>query len=422
MRTILLLVLLAAPLAADTVVCRDGRRIQGKIAEETEAHVKLTVKHGSVTIPRYQIKEIIRGATTEEVYEDRRARTDASDVKALLELAAWCAENGLRKEAAAEYERVLAADPENLRAHDALKHVKQDGRWMTFEEACRARGLVEYDGLWITPEEAKLKQALREKQALEKAIQDKVRDCLRKLASADIAARDEAREQLETIPPEMKYVPLLEGIDSRSSEIRSYCIGALSAYDRPELMPKLARRLLVDESEAIRGIAAESLKKLNHPDTWIQIQKGLQSDAPQVRIRAANALCTFPNENAAEALLNALVRVLAPKGGFSVESREPDPRLAGDPKMTDAARKALENAGKMPGGGMNPLEDPQQKAKEEQNLREKAAIVKALEACTGLAYGDNVDSWREWWLQKHAASAAKAQGGGDPKKEDAPEK
>jgi hypothetical protein len=423
MRSLALLLLAAGFTLADTVICKDKRRIEGKIVEETEAHVKLQVKNGAVTIPRYQIERVERGATTREVYEARRDRIDPSDAKALLELARWCAENNLKKEAQAEFSRVIGVDPENAAAHEALGHVFEGGRWMTLEEACRAKGLVEFDGLWMTPEEAKLKAALKEKQELEKAISEKVRECLRKLASANLEAREEARAQLEQIPAELKFQPLLEHVESRTAEIRAYAIGALSAYNRPEVMPRVARRALVDDSEAIRGVAMDTLRALRLPETWIHLQKGLQSEYSQVRVRAANAICEFPDEGAAEALMSALSRVMRPKGGFSVERHDPDPRFAGDPKMTDDAKKALGDAGKLPSGGMNPLDDPSEKAKRDQEEREKAALVRALEKCTGLAYGDNLDAWREWWLKRHAATAAKeAMGGKEKPDEDAPKK
>lgn len=439
---------LAALAAADTVVCKDKRRIEGKIIEETEAAVKVQVKNGAVTIPRYQIDQVIHGATTEEVYQERHDRADPTDTAKLLELARWCEEQGLKKQALVEWQRLLASSPEPepppsdeaalaaetpalkakrsmfLAAHTALKQTYFQGKWMSIEDAARAKGLVEWEGQWVSPEEARLKAALKEQRDLERAIADKVRDCLRKLASADMEAREEARTQLDAIPADLKFAPILENIESRTAEIRAYCIGALSAYRRPEALSRLARRVLVDESEALRNASLDALKKLAHPDSWTHLQKGLTSDYSYVRIRAAHALCDFPNEGAAEALLNALQKAMAPKGGVTFGTSDPDPRLAGGAKMSDEARKALEAAGKVPGkagldGGMKPFDDPEQKAKEEQAAKEKAAFVKALEACTGLNYGENLGMWREWYLQKHAATAGKA--GTEDKEKPAPE-
>ncbi len=447
MRSLVFALVLAAAAAADTVVTRDGRKIEGKIVEETEAQVKVQVKNGAVTIPRHQIREVIHGATTLEVYEQRRERVDATDAKALLDLALWCKEMHLDKQAAAEFERVLASGPEPgppppkaevdnepaetkarreafRRAHEELKHEQYEGRWMTFDDYCRARGLVQFDNAWMTPEEAKLKAALKEQRELEKAIAEKVRECLRKLSSNDVAARDEAREQLDAIPGDLKLAPLLENVENRTAEVRAYCIGALSALNRPEALPRLARRVLVDESQALRSAALDALHKLNHPDTWTHVQKGLSSEYSYVRIRAANALCEFPNENAAESLLNALVKAAAPKGGVTFGTTEADPRLAGGTRMSDEAKRALEAAGKVPGkpsGGMTPFADPEDAARKEEAEKEKAAFIRALAACTGLNYGENLEMWREWFLQKHAATAAKNESGAKDKEEQ-PEK
>jgi len=440
MRTVIIALTLAALAAADTVVCKDKRRIEGKIVEETETHVKLQVKNGAVTIPRHQIEKVIHGATTLEVYEQRRDRVDASDPAALLDLAIWCHDNHLEKQSQSEYERVLASGPEPVpvadaevigpaekvrraafrAAHEALKHTWYEGRWMTWVDFCKAKGLVEFDGAWMTPEEARLKAALKEKKELEKAIAEKVRECLRKLTSADIEIRDEARAQLDAIPGEFKLAPLLENIESRTAEVRAYCIGALASLGRPEALSRLARRVLVDDSDALRTAALDGLKKLGHPDTWTHLQKGLASEYSPVRIRAANALCEFPNESAAEALMNALSKAAAPKGGVSFGTTEADPRFAGGTKMSPEAREAMEKAGKLPGksGGMDPFGDPEDKAKKEQAEKEKAAYIRALAACTGLNYGDNLEMWREWFLQKKAATAAKAELGGKEKDEE----
>jgi hypothetical protein len=418
MRFATVLLALSAAASADTIVCRDGRKIEGRILEETDEYVKLAVKHGAVTVKRGQIEKIERGATTVEVYEAKRARIVAGELgthlhawQATLDLAKWCAEHKLEKEARIEYGRAVELNPDCEEARIALKHVKVDGAWMTFEDACRLRGLVEFDGVWMTPEEAKLKAALKEQEAIEKEIREKVRELLRKLAAPAMETRDEARAALEQIPAEYMFAPLMEHVEHKSAEVRSYCVGALSKYPRPEVMPKVARRVLVDESEAIRAAALEALKVLAHPDTWIHLQRGLASEYAHVRMRSANALADFPNERAAEALLNSLTRLMAPRGGTSIESRTTDPRLLGDPNLSPEARKALKE-----GGGLGLAEDPAEKAKKEQAEKEKKAVIRALESCTGLAYGDNVDEWRNWWLQKHAATAAKG-GAGDSKEE-----
>ncbi|NUN50304.1 MAG: hypothetical protein HUU15_15945 [Candidatus Brocadiae bacterium] len=411
MRAWILALAFAAPALADTVICKDGRKIEGRILEDTEHGVKLEVRHGSVTIPRHQIRSVERGATSEEVYRERSARIAPGDVKAMLDLARWCDEQKLRKEATAEYQRVIAADPENEKARTALGHVRHEGVWMTFEDSARAKGLVEFGGQWMPPEQARVKQALKEQKELEQAIAERVRDSFRKLSSADIEARARARELLDGIPADYKYLPILENLENRSADVRAYCVGALGPFDRPEAMAKLARRVLLDESAVIRDAATEMLRTWNRPDTWIQIQKGLQSDSAAVRIRAAQALVVFPNEGAAEALISALAKAGQPRGGFSVERRDPDPRYAGGANLTPEARKALEDAGKLPSGGMNPLGSPDDDAKKEALEKELTAYGRALEACTGLSHGRNLDAWRDWWLRKHAASSG---GGAQP--------
>jgi hypothetical protein len=94
------------------------------------------------------------------------------DVQALLDVVAWAKSKGFTKDVDVIWNKVLEADPKNVKAHKALGHVLDGGKWMTPEEKAahdkemddaqhRAKGLVPYEGRWVTPEE---------KAALEKGL------------------------------------------------------------------------------------------------------------------------------------------------------------------------------------------------------------------------------------------------------------
>ena len=49
---------------------------------------------------------------------------------ACLELAEWCREQGLLRDVNFQYYRVLALEPANATAHEALGHFQRRGQWM----------------------------------------------------------------------------------------------------------------------------------------------------------------------------------------------------------------------------------------------------------------------------------------------------
>lgn len=154
--------LLAGAARADVVETHEGRKIEGKVIEETASVVKIQTKFGTIEVPRANVKRITKGETVDDLYARKRAAAkSASD---WVEVARWCAERGLRKEAREGFERAAALDPTCEEAQRALGRVKDGDEWVTLEErkrregareraALESKGLVEFGGRWVTPEE-----------------------------------------------------------------------------------------------------------------------------------------------------------------------------------------------------------------------------------------------------------------------------
>ncbi|MFG0320138.1 MAG: hypothetical protein ACF8XB_22895, partial [Planctomycetota bacterium JB042] len=85
--------------SADTVHRKDGRKVDGEIIKETDAEVVVQTKFGPVTIPRSDVLTISKGATPTEQFRERWDGVDRGDALALLDLADWCKENRLSREA-----------------------------------------------------------------------------------------------------------------------------------------------------------------------------------------------------------------------------------------------------------------------------------------------------------------------------------
>jgi tetratricopeptide (TPR) repeat protein len=167
------LVLLLPGLArADYLLLEDGRRIDGKILEETAGAVTIKTNFGTLTFDKDEIVEIKREKTRDEIYAERLAACETAED--FYRLGLWCEEEKLRRRAEELYEKAIAIDPDHAGARGKLGFVRYEGEWMTpaerdrraaqrFAEEMRAKGLVELDGRWVTPEDkARLERGLVE--------------------------------------------------------------------------------------------------------------------------------------------------------------------------------------------------------------------------------------------------------------------
>ncbi|MBI4880735.1 MAG: hypothetical protein HY812_13915 [Planctomycetes bacterium] len=131
------------PLAqADTVYKRDGRTVEGEIIEETDQQVVVQTKFGPITVPRAEVLRIEKGKTLVQQFKERWEAVDQDDVLALLDLADWCGENSLSREALKVYRRVIRVEADNETARKALGEIYVDGKWVNkkdMEKAEKAR-------------------------------------------------------------------------------------------------------------------------------------------------------------------------------------------------------------------------------------------------------------------------------------------
>ncbi len=154
--------LLALPLAADVLVTKDGRRLEGKVVSETATTVRFRTGAGEVEIARADIATLERGKTKdEELAEREKAARTADD---FCELGKWADENRMKSTARRLMKRALELDPRHAGANTYFGNVLYKGEWMTPEERDKraaadqdaemlARGLVRWQDRWVTPDE-----------------------------------------------------------------------------------------------------------------------------------------------------------------------------------------------------------------------------------------------------------------------------
>jgi hypothetical protein len=161
---------LASLALADVFVLNDGRRIEGSLARETATTYVVKTGVGEVEIAKSDVKEIVKGKTAREEFDERYA--SAKSAEDFFQVGEWASAQKLRALARKAYDRALALDSQHEGANRAVGNVLYKGTWMTPEERDRraradeeaemlARGFVRFEDRWVTSDEkAKLEQGL----------------------------------------------------------------------------------------------------------------------------------------------------------------------------------------------------------------------------------------------------------------------
>ncbi len=154
----LLLALLATPIIGDQIFLKDGKRIDGTIIAEHADRIEVKLESGEVkTIPRSAIGMISKAKKSAGEYKKRLAALPKDDLDAHLDLAAWCAENKMRRQRTAVLKRALKIDKNCPEAQRALikkwngsKWVKDKAKRKVAAPQAASRAKLEKIGLTLT--------------------------------------------------------------------------------------------------------------------------------------------------------------------------------------------------------------------------------------------------------------------------------
>jgi hypothetical protein len=157
---------------ADIVHLDDGRRIEGKLIEESAERVRIDTRAGIQEFARAQVKSIERVKTPWEEYRERALLLSPKDAEGRYRLGLWCRERNLVPEALAEFRRAVEANPDHAGARKELGFVKTAKGWVQASEAPKPEdsprsdeadlaaddrgpiaGFVKVDNRWLTPED-----------------------------------------------------------------------------------------------------------------------------------------------------------------------------------------------------------------------------------------------------------------------------
>jgi hypothetical protein len=388
MITLVPVLLLAFLSAADEIELENGRVLEGKV-EDLGDSIRLTRSGSSVTYPKHMVRRIEYRKTPEEVYADKARELKDGDLEGHLKLGRWCLEKKLSAEAALEFRKVVAVDPDHGEARTALGHRLHQGQWMTEEQVNEAKGLVKHKGRWMTPEERDLESALDEQKDLDLKLLREVRVQLDRLRSSDEKKREEARDALQGIDDKHKVKMYLAALSTGSKEVRGHVIGELGRMKTPAAAKPLARRVVWDDEVPFRALALRSLEAIGHPDTALFLAVYLAEESVSARIRAEEAMGLFKDPRAVPVLLEALENAIETARAMEQYGEQIATVVNRTMILRDGTRVTLPKVVRVRAEAFD-------RQSRDKLLQEKAAILSTLGAVTGQGFGEDLARWREW--------------------------
>lgn len=435
----LLLALHASPACADLVKLKSGGELRGTFLDKvtpgrgSKVPVRVqTLTGGVVTIHQEDVAFLARRSRVTEEYE-WRSRLAPPTVAAHMELQDWCKQQGLRKERDEELHQVLALNPDHETAHRLLGHVKQDGKWMSRDEAMAAKGYVKYKGKYVFPQEVELLEASALHKDAETAWHKKLHLWRGWLHDGNPAHFVQARREMEAIIDVDAVGPLVRLFrNDASDDVRLLFVQVLAKLQAPPSVHALVLQSLFDLSPTVRVAALEGITGDGRRIATPIYCKALTDELNVVVLRSAVALGYFNDPEVVPSLIEALVtthtyRQTIQETGYLAQGAVPEiPQgqltinepgipltIPGIPlPLSLAAGNSPYQSGGQSTTTTAPLPTPVTRqrtvlvTRQEQNVE----VLAALRKLTREDFGYDERTWRLWWTtQRSSAKSAGAQ-------------
>jgi hypothetical protein len=392
-----LLVLAAAAARGDEVELTSGSIVEGKVQDLGDS-IRVVKSNGSAVYPKSMIRKITPKKTVEELYEEKARDLKADDADGHLQLARWCLQQKLAKEAVLEFKKVIALNPEQEEARAGAGFQKVNGKWLTEDEANQARGLVKHKGKWMTPEQRDLDLALDEQKELDKEVQHKITVELGHLKSNNEKTRQDAIDALAKIEDKHKGKAYIAAIPSPQREVRKFVYQELGRMKEAAALKPLVRRSLWDEDEDLRPVAFRAVQDIGHPEAAFFFIPFLAEESISARIRCIDAIATFKDWRVAPALLQALENNIELTHQFDKEGEQMNQLAGRTIVLGDGSSVVLPRTVRV-----NKL-DPLDKNSRSKLQQEKGSLLSTLGIITGQNFGDDIAKWRTWIERKKAGN------------------
>ncbi|MGL4943958.1 MAG: hypothetical protein ACRC46_12305 [Thermoguttaceae bacterium] len=311
---VLLVLLFAMPLNAETLSLSSGGELRGRVVTDDDAPRATALNATMVKLPngitvaldRKQVEKVAPDSSPALTEYDHAAPFTPPTAEAHWERAKWCKENGLTEQMRLHLLRVVELSPAHAEARKQLGQQLIGGVWTTREENLAAKGLVNDKRRWRYQQEIDIDLAKEDAKNTQKLWLKRIRDL-----RAALAVDAEAKSKLVslTAPEAAAALGVLLGEES-SSEVRRLYVLALGNIGTVQAALILATWTIDshETSSDVRMTCIEQIAKMRDvsgPATDYLIVQ-LRSTDP-VRINeVARLLAVLGNPAAIPALVGAL--------------------------------------------------------------------------------------------------------------------
>ena len=194
MKTLLALLVLAAPAVGDEVVLRNGSVFSGIVREHGD-RVTIQMDYGTMTFRKIDIREVRK---MDDPLKELELRTvTASAPKDYYELALWARDRGLQGRGDELLNKAILLDPDHEPARKALGYERHEGQWLKADELMVARGFIKHHGKWLKRETVEQLLAQENAEAIEHDRQKTIRQVAEMGREIELQKIGLARERIE---------------------------------------------------------------------------------------------------------------------------------------------------------------------------------------------------------------------------------
>lgn len=380
---------------ADIVVLEGGGRIVGQVLDPSpdQKDENITVQtedEAVISVPRSEVKEIIRLSEVQAEYQQLRLQTPDT-VEGHWKMAEWCRDHNLSKEREVHLKRIIELDPEHQRARALLGYQKIGDQWKTRDEIMKSMGYVLYKGRWMLPQQIQLEQEREQQTATQREWSLRIQRLLGGLETDPITAERE----IKAIRDPAAVKPLVLAMkNERRDAVRLLLTGVLGQIGTPEAARALAILAIEDPVEEVRLHALEALSPLKSGEIVNYFVGRLRDKNNVIVNRAGDALKRMGDPSAIPALIDALVT----RHKIFIPGSRPPTGMAAGFSSSSTGKSGMSFGAGSGGDTSKVVERP---------ITNPAVLEALVELSGGQNFGYDVRLWRQWYAHQKQDEAVR---------------
>lgn len=370
-------------LRGDVFELKDGRKISGDATEYDQGKAYLVrIDDGvQVVLPKNEIKRHDRNLPSFKEYAEKAANLPQT-VEAHVEMAAWCAKNGLVHHEKAHYERILDFEPNHEVARAALGYKRdKTNQWArVFDVMTEEQGKVKVGAKYRFPELVELEKAAHDFEVASKTRRKEIRRWHQEALSPG-PRMAESRNKLHQISDELAIPALSELLLSKNTNdnpLKGDYVQLLRRFQNRSAAQALIESSMHDNDANVREACYDALKEYGKSIAVAAYKAYLRNDNPEVINRAAEGLAVMNDPTSILPLIDALEsshnRQINPGPGMNVGTSNGNGGLSMGGKAKNVVLKS-------------------------QNQR----VLGTLSQLTGVNFQYDKKEWLMWYARQHGA-------------------